>query len=91
MLFRSKQIITSPPIQDSFKYPSNRAKKKAIREAIIEFKKQHKQTIHETNLERGKIKNTTQWVPSAINNKLGHLGGTSETGTLESMQQKGCS
>ena len=87
----AKQIITSPPIQDSFKYPSNRAKKKAIREAIIEFKKQHKQTIHETNLERGKIKNTTQWVPSAINNKLGHLGGTSETGTLESMQQKGCS
>lgn len=87
----AKQIITSESIQNALKNSSNTAKKKAIREALKYYKKKYAQTIHETNLERGKIKNTTQWVPSEINNTLGHLGGTSEQGSLEKMQQQGCS
>lgn len=78
------EVINSQDVQNALKITGSDTKRaRAVANALEKERRNYGQVVHETNLEKGKDLNTTQWVDKNINDKLGHEGGTADQKRFE--------
>ena len=78
------EVINSRDVQNALKITGSDTKRaRAVANALEKERRNYGQVVHETNLEKGKDLNTTQWVDKNINDKLGHEGGTADQKRFE--------